>query len=298
MKCHYKNRDEIIAKYLDRELSDEEVNAFQEHLFQCDICYQEVKLKQDAIELIQTEGNVIFAKAVQRRKKRQKNPLWQLRNKLSPVVQRTPSWAVALVVLLIAFSSYWMLFRQGQDDVLATAVYDEKVPDAYNPAPGLRGGAEDPGSSNLQAVFFDRFQTAMLEYKDREYRSAVHEFEKLQPDAAWLEATTDQPEAFELLKDYYFYWGVSHFALARSRVVDLGEQHRKQQLAMAIQRLSKADELSQTYQLGDNDRINYFLGLAYGFDGQTERAIKYLEMIPSDNSSFQNLSKFISKWSE
>lgn len=298
MKCHYKNRDEIIAKYLDRELSDEEVTAFQEHLFQCDICYQEVQFKQDAIELIQTEGNVIFAKVIQRRKKRQKNPLWQLWNKLFPVVRRMPSWVVVFVVLFIAFSSYWMLFRQGQDDVFATAVYDEQVPYAYNPDQDFRGGTEDLNAPDLQEPFSNRFQTAMLEYKDREYRSAVHEFEKLQPDAAWLEASADRSEAFVLLKNYYFYWGISHFALARSRVVDFGEQHRKQQLAMAIQRLLKADELSQTYQLGDNDRINYFLGLVYGFDGQTERAVKYLKMIPSDNSTFQNLSKFILKWSE
>lgn len=297
MKCHYKNRDEIIAKYLDRELSDEELNAFQEHLFQCDICYQEVQLKQDAIQLIQSEGDVVFAKVIQRRKKRQKNPLWQLRNKLSPVVRRAPSWAVVLVVLLLAFSSYWILVHEQQNNVFATGAYDEEVPFPYRPDGHLRGASEDPSVFNLQAVFFDRFQIAMLEYKDLEYRNAVHEFEKLQSDAAWLEASAGQSEAFVLLKDYYFYWGVSHFALARNQV-DLGEQHHKQQLTMAIQRLSKADELSQTHQLGDNDRINYFLGLAYGFDGQRERAVKYLKMVSPNNSSFQNLSKFISKWSK
>jgi hypothetical protein len=177
-------------------------------------------------------------------------------------------------------------------------VYDKELPASYKPDTILRGGSEDRGASNLQASFFEHFQAAMLKYKDREYRNAVHEFEKLQPDAVWLETTTDKTDAFMLLKDYYFYWGVSHFALARSREIDFGEQSRKQQLAMAVQRLTKADELTQTYQLGDNGRTNYFLGLAYGFDGQTERAVKYLKAVPPDDPAFKNLSKFISKWSK
>ena len=61
MKCTLPKRHEAIADYLTNELSEEEAIAFEEHYLQCDVCFQELQVAEDAMNLIEDEGPSILA---------------------------------------------------------------------------------------------------------------------------------------------------------------------------------------------------------------------------------------------
>lgn len=60
MACNLKNRNKIIADYLTYELSEQEMLAFEQHYFQCKVCFEELKLCERAINLIKDEGETVF----------------------------------------------------------------------------------------------------------------------------------------------------------------------------------------------------------------------------------------------
>ena len=60
MECNLKNRSELIADYLMGNLSEDKAKAFEEHYFQCEICFNELKAAEDAIKLIKQEGPEIL----------------------------------------------------------------------------------------------------------------------------------------------------------------------------------------------------------------------------------------------
>jgi Putative zinc-finger len=60
MKCNLKHRDELITAYLSGELSDEEALKLEEHYFECEDCFKELKAAEDAINLIEREGASIL----------------------------------------------------------------------------------------------------------------------------------------------------------------------------------------------------------------------------------------------
>lgn len=60
MACDLKNRDKIIADYLTDELSEAEIFTFEQHYFQCKVCFEELKLCERAVNLIKNEGEAVF----------------------------------------------------------------------------------------------------------------------------------------------------------------------------------------------------------------------------------------------
>ncbi len=60
MQCAKKNRNELIEDYLAGGLSNKEKEAFEEHFFDCNICFQELRLRQEVVDLIKAEGNSIL----------------------------------------------------------------------------------------------------------------------------------------------------------------------------------------------------------------------------------------------
>ena len=60
MTCDLKNRNKIIADYLTDELSEPEMFTFEQHYFQCKVCFEELKLCEKAVNLIKNEGEAVF----------------------------------------------------------------------------------------------------------------------------------------------------------------------------------------------------------------------------------------------
>jgi hypothetical protein len=60
MKCNLENREELISKYLMNELSDEESLKFEGHYFACKNCFDELKILEQSLNLVEKEGNAAF----------------------------------------------------------------------------------------------------------------------------------------------------------------------------------------------------------------------------------------------
>ena len=56
MECNLKNRQELMNRYVTGGLSEGDAKAFEEHYFQCEICFQELRALEDAINVIENEG--------------------------------------------------------------------------------------------------------------------------------------------------------------------------------------------------------------------------------------------------
>ena len=61
MKCELSNREQVIEDYVTGSLSQEDIDAFDEHCFNCDLCFQELRLKEEMAALIKEEGKTIFS---------------------------------------------------------------------------------------------------------------------------------------------------------------------------------------------------------------------------------------------
>jgi hypothetical protein len=70
MKCNLKNRDRIISGYIAGALSDSEAAAFEEHFFSCEICLNELKAAEEAVNLIKLEGPSVLPGAVHSEKQK------------------------------------------------------------------------------------------------------------------------------------------------------------------------------------------------------------------------------------
>jgi len=61
MKCNLENREDLISKYLMNELSDEESLKFEEHYFACKDCFNALKMSEQVLKLVASEGKELFA---------------------------------------------------------------------------------------------------------------------------------------------------------------------------------------------------------------------------------------------
>ena len=61
MECNIKNRNDLINDYTSGALSNEEMETFDEHCFNCETCFQELLLKKRIICIIKNESKAIFA---------------------------------------------------------------------------------------------------------------------------------------------------------------------------------------------------------------------------------------------
>ena len=60
MECKLKNRHVLISNYLMGDLPEDDAKNFEEHYFNCETCFKELKIAEDAINIIAKEGPTIF----------------------------------------------------------------------------------------------------------------------------------------------------------------------------------------------------------------------------------------------
>jgi len=96
MECKIKNRHELISNYLLGELPEQEAKAFEEHYFQCEICFKELKVAENAINLIEQEGSSILSKD-----KSSYNKKGILQRLTFPGLSSATRWGIAAVVVVI-----------------------------------------------------------------------------------------------------------------------------------------------------------------------------------------------------
>jgi len=209
-------------------------------------------------------------------------------------LRRIPSYAYVLLLLLIGALAILQL--ADRNNINKLYAYDERVP--VSPPSGLRGPSDYSQVDSVFYSFASHFQLAMSDYVRRDYPTAIAALENLAPLAQTLQASPDSAKFLSSLREYYFYLGVSHFALCRSQRNEFDREEKAQQAGRAIQFLARADSLAQAQQMAGNDREIFFLGLAYGFAERYQAAVAQLNKIPSHSIYYQEAGKLINKWSK
>lgn len=119
MKCKIPKRGTVIDNYLDGKLSNDETEKFEEHFFNCDICFKEVKFKEELRSLIKDEGEVLFKEFLHKTPASQKNK--NIIDKLFEILSPKPVWIPALslilIVITIAGRTPFMVWRSNKNTI-------------------------------------------------------------------------------------------------------------------------------------------------------------------------------------
>jgi hypothetical protein len=67
MKCDLLNRDKLLDDYINEALSEKDREKFEEHCFNCEICFQEVKLRDKKAGLAKPEWDELYADYLEKR---------------------------------------------------------------------------------------------------------------------------------------------------------------------------------------------------------------------------------------
>lgn len=122
MKCGLKNRYELIELYLAGELSDNEAKEFEEHYFQCNICFNELKVAEEAINLIEREGSSILASKESSRDSSEKRFIQKIFEiKISKGWGIAVSFALLVLVMLFVTLSNNKNSQQHKQDIVSVS---------------------------------------------------------------------------------------------------------------------------------------------------------------------------------
>ncbi len=116
MKCNITNRSDLIARYLSGELPEIEAVKFEEHYFQCELCFREFKLAEDSLEMIHSEGPEVFSGI---KYSETVNNKFSLSRILS--FKTSPGWRIALGVssVVVLFIIAIFIFMQKEEIQIA-----------------------------------------------------------------------------------------------------------------------------------------------------------------------------------
>lgn len=224
----------------------------------------------------------------------QASPL-ELSSKFSRLPLRRYALALCILIAMIAvFPIYQIAIKKDGEVQYA---FDDHVPYDYDMS-GLRGSSSTLPQDSLFQAFSTQFRLGLADYLVRDYESAIATLQNLAPTAEALQAQPDNEKFLPWLRDFYFYLGVSHFALSRSQQHSLGDEGRAQNTNQSIQWLARADSLVTTRYLEGSDRESYFLGLAYGFGGRKSAAVAQLRKIKAESQFYDDSAQLIRQWSK
>jgi hypothetical protein len=126
MECKLKNRTDILSNYLTDELSEEEAKAFEEHYFQCEICFRELKAAEDAMNLIKEEGPPVLGAGKPSRKN-----LRSIFQKLTfPNLSAPKRWGIAAVAAIVLIFLITSIYQKDQKIFNDKIISQDKKPPA------------------------------------------------------------------------------------------------------------------------------------------------------------------------
>jgi len=198
-----------------------------------------------------------------------------------------PSYAYLAPALIILISL--ISFEIIQDE--KAYVYDNKVPVPFST--NVTTFRDISGATQFEN-FLHQFIAAMRDYERLDYKSALDKLEKIRPQADAILDESEHENAAILVMDYYFYLGVTHFALFRSQKSQSDETKHGNK---AVEYLETSREIAETNGLPIEDRNRFFLALAYGFSNEAKAAAELSQIAP-ESPYFEESRKWLEKWSD
>jgi hypothetical protein len=129
MKCTLTNRDELIAGYLSGELSEDDLMSFEEHYFQCDVCFKELNAADAAVTVIKQDGASLVSAGGPYRKRKRSGIIGQFL--ILPAPQR---WGIALAAAAVALFFIVSIFiRTDRNVITETEIQtDREIEDRFS----------------------------------------------------------------------------------------------------------------------------------------------------------------------
>ncbi len=311
--------DDSIARIYDSSLSKQEAADFLYHISSCNQCFEYVSfVLEDSLMPIPEEieqqiaalTDISLAEMVLKEIPPQESIFQKILSKIKksadkikeggfvpvPEPQPGPSLAmrIAVPVSLVAAIAFAIFLIPTEPPAYT---YEHEVPHFYTRST-LRGGSETTYENTQYQTLREQFIHGIIAYLSHDYNNAIHILKTAESSVDELVQKTNDEKIFSEIRDYYFYLGVSHFALSRSQKLDLAADIRADNRSEAIKYLLKAVRLAQSQSSDKRDREIYFLGLAYGFEGQYGNAIEQLQMIKAESQFYDNSVDLIEKWSK
>ncbi|TVL99926.1 MAG: hypothetical protein CV087_16020 [Candidatus Brocadia sp. WS118] len=169
-------------------------------------------------------------------------------------------------------------------------IYDDKIPYEINSAE-LRDVEKEATKDTILYQFVNIFNSALGSYRVMEYKEAIKTLEPLDSIAQELLSKSTNDNTLLIIRNYYFYLGLSHLALSQKQV--FSDEEKSGHLNKAIRYLSRADSIALGNNLANNDREIYFLGLAYDFAGNIDLAIAQFHKIKPESEFYKDSRKLI-----
>jgi len=115
MQCNLKNRNQIIEDYLSGTLAESEREAFDEHCFNCDVCYGELRLHEEMIETIKRDGATVFSARIIAQRRGAKDDRESFLHRIFPDHVPRPAFAFAALALFAIVSG--LVFKHMKQPV-------------------------------------------------------------------------------------------------------------------------------------------------------------------------------------
>jgi len=291
MTCQIKDRSRYIELYLEGKLSQKEKEHFEEHIFECDLCFQELLFQQETAKVFKAEGQRLLMPEVKHESIKEK--VVQALQNLVPSfgdIRWKHVFAYVSVVTLILLGSYFIFEPFGSDTLNVN--FDNQVPYKFNNL-HLRGNSGQSQIDPMLDIFIKNFQSAIGDYNIFEYKSAVKTFEQLEPLAEKMLQEPDAKKRLAWVRDFYFYKGLSHLAIAGKK--NSSREVKKDQSGLAIENIQRAIEISKEFALNKTDRESYFLMMAFLIKGDRERAQEVFAEIPAKSPFHFKAKKLLSR---
>ena len=179
-------------------------------------------------------------------------------------------------------------------DILSKYVFDQRVP--YENTSSIFRGPRI-SSDQLFSKFGSVFNYGIYDYLNFDYFKALEHFKDCETIALNLQAKTNTAKLIPKLRDLYFYAGISHFAISRSKKLGLSEEAKIIHMKNARENLNRAYNLVKHNGLEKQDREAFFLGLVYGFAGLEDSACAILGEIESTSQNYLESLELQKIWS-
>jgi len=296
MKCKNKIKEKVIDDYIMGVMPKEKKEAFEEHYFNCDVCFQALKLKEEAIAIIKDEGVSIFAKYLKSKSDEKRKSAHSRIPKFPQILpERLPAFVFATVVIIMALLGSYHFINNISSVSAYQFNFDNRLPHDYAQS-SMRGESENYRNDVLFNIFNNQYLAGISDYINYDYLNAIATWNKVESIALDLENKSTDLELLSTVRNYYFYLGVSHLAISVSQKHRKSVDIRKTHNSVAIHYLSKADSLSNLYQFKNNDREIYYIGIASGLAGNKERAAEKFGELTPKSIYYEKANEQLKSW--
>ncbi len=282
--CDGENRYKLIDDYLSGKLSIAEMEAFGEHMIVCPACMAEMAFRKEVIEMVEDEGAELFTQAASKvditvksepdsdKSERKKRNSFHI-----GFLFTNHKWGYGL--LAAASLALFIIITQVQKQSSESPYnFVDKVPYSFE-AEYLNASSMRPQTrvdTNTTSVFRSRFIDIMTLYESRKYETTINALIALEDDLLDLQ-TIKEERVMTIIREYYFYRGVSRLAYCTS---DVGNQDTFTDCMTAtIADLQQAQKMAIQNHFERYDRDTYFLALAFNLSGMIKATKQELNKI-------------------